>query len=104
MMYFDLLIILLIKFFIFTHSLHIIKLFFNNGNSQYKYQWSNVSEHETNFQRRDELTHTNYQEEEVVEEFELVEKDYWDQRNDVVLLIILLVSWKSGWDTRTINV
>ena len=57
----------------------------------------------TDFEDRDELCQRNYQEEEVVKEFELIEENHGNKCACVVFSIILFVSWEAAGRTTALE-
>ena len=49
------------------------------------------------------MTESNQQEEKVIEELKLIEKNYWNQCDQIVLLVILLVRWIAPGTTCAIK-
>ena len=58
----------------------------------------------TDFERWNELGEADEKEEEVEEEFELIEEHHWDEGYHVVLLVSDLVAWIPPGDCPTVHV
>ena len=82
----------IVQFLVTTVSLEIVISFLDHCHHEYEDKWRDISEHETDLQEWYELTQRNDEEEHVEEEFELVVEHLWDEREDVVLLIVQAIS------------
>lgn len=78
---------------VFVHSLDIVDCLFDDCDSQDENKWSNVSEQKAHLKCWNELRRGNGEEEEIVEHLELVEKNHGYQRDHIVLLVILAITW-----------
>ena len=103
MIFLNLLIFLIIEFSILSSSLIVIKCFLDDGDSQHEYQRGYISECKSYLQRRNELTQRYGQEEEIIEEFELVEQNNWNQCDDIIFLVVLSICWECSWSSRSIK-
>ena len=79
---------------VFPPSLDVISGFFDDGHKQNEDKRCHVCECVAHLQHRDELTHGDDQEEQVVKELELVEQDFRDERDRIVLRVAHLVGHK----------
>ena len=87
----NLLVFLIIKLSVFSHPLNIVKFFFNYRNYEHKCKWGYICKQKSNFERRNKLREPDQQEEKVVKHLELVEKHHGHKRDQIVLLVVLLV-------------
>jgi hypothetical protein len=87
----------IVQIFVSAEPIEVVKSFFDHRHDQYEGKRCDVGEKEANFQEGDELTHCDQQEEQVEEEFELIEEHFRDESEDVVLLVVKLVGNKVAW-------
>ena len=87
-----------------TVPLEVIVSLFNHRHHEYKDKWSNVGEHESDFEERDELTERNDQEEHVKEELELIVQHLEQEGEHIVLLVVQPVRAKVCRQCRALNV
>lgn len=92
----NLLVFLVVKFFVLAVSLDVVPSFFDQSNHEHKHQWRNVCKQKPNLQHRNKLGQRNKQEEQVVEELKLIEQHKWNECDHVVLLVFYCIRHESS--------
>lgn len=78
----------IVQIFVAPVPIEVVHAFLNHCHNQYKGEWCNVGEEESDFEEGHKLTDGDEQEKHVEEELELVVEDFGDKCEHVVLLVV----------------